>query len=40
MRSIRELDVGGAVPILVFSGSIASAMEVRDLTDLGVSQAT
>ena len=36
MRSIRELDVGGAVPILVFSGSIASAMEVRDLTDLGV----
>ena len=35
VRSIRDLD-GGAVPILVLSGSIASAMEVRDLTDLGV----
>ncbi len=36
VRSIRELDGGGAVPILVLSGSIASAKEVRDLTDLGV----
>ena len=36
VRSIRELDGGGAVPILVLSGSIASAQEVRDLTDLGV----
>ena len=36
VRSIRELDRGGAVPILVLSGSVASAMEVRDLTDLGV----
>ncbi len=35
VRSIRDLD-GGAVPILVLSGSIASATEVRDLTDLGV----
>ena len=36
VRSIRELDGGGAVPILVLSGSIASATEVRELTDLGV----
>ena len=36
VRSIRELDAGGAVPVLVLSGSIASAGEVRDLADLGV----
>ncbi len=36
VRSIRELDGGGAVTILVLSGSIASAREVRELTDLGV----
>ena len=35
VRSIRDLD-GGAVPILVLSGSIESAAEVRDLTDLGI----
>ena len=36
VRSIRELDAGSAVPILVLSGSVGSATEVRDLTDLGV----
>ena len=35
VRSIRDLD-GGSVPILVLSGSIASATEVRHLSDLGV----
>ncbi len=35
VRSIRELD-GAAVPILVFSGSISSADEVRELAGLGV----
>ena len=35
VRSIRDVD-GGAVPILVLSGSIASATEVRELTDLGI----
>ena len=35
VRSIRELD-DGRLPILVFSGTIASAAEVRDLAALGV----
>jgi CheY-like chemotaxis protein len=35
VRSIRELD-GGTLPILVFSGTITAASEVRELTELGV----
>jgi uncharacterized protein (TIGR02266 family) len=35
VRSIRELDAG-RLPILVFSGTIATADEVRDLAALGV----
>jgi uncharacterized protein (TIGR02266 family) len=35
VRSIRKID-GGKLPILVFSGTIASAEEVRDLAALGV----
>jgi uncharacterized protein (TIGR02266 family) len=35
VRSIRKID-GGKLPILVFSGTIASADEVRDLAALGV----
>jgi uncharacterized protein (TIGR02266 family) len=35
VRSIRKLD-DGKLPILVFSGTIASADEVRDLAALGV----
>jgi CheY-like chemotaxis protein len=35
VRSIRKLD-GGKLPILVFSGTISTASEVRDLADLGV----
>jgi two-component system, chemotaxis family, chemotaxis protein CheY len=35
VRGIRKLD-GGKLPILVFSGTIASAEEVRDLAALGV----
>src|SRR6185436_6307432 len=35
VRSIRKLD-DGALPILIFSGTIASADEVRDLAALGV----
>ena len=35
IRSIRQLDEG-RLPILVFSGTIASAGEVRDLAALGV----
>ena len=35
VRSIRTLD-GGRLPILIFSGTIASAAEVRDLAGLGV----
>ena len=35
VRSIRELD-GGRIPLLVFSGTIASADEVRQLASLGV----
>ena len=36
VRSIRKID-GGRLPILVFSGTIANAAEVRDLAALGVS---
>jgi uncharacterized protein (TIGR02266 family) len=36
VRTIRKLD-SGKVPILVFSGTIASAEEVRELAGLGVS---
>jgi uncharacterized protein (TIGR02266 family) len=36
VRSIRQLD-GGRLPLLVFSGTIANADEVRDLATLGVS---
>ncbi len=35
VRSIRKLD-GGRLPILVFSGTISSADEVRELAALGV----
>jgi uncharacterized protein (TIGR02266 family) len=35
VRSIRKLD-GGRLPVLVFSGTIASADEVRQLAALGV----
>ena len=35
VRSIRKLD-GGRIPILIFSGTIATADEVRDLAALGV----
>ena len=35
VRSIRKID-GGRLPILVFSGTIASAAEVKDLAALGV----
>ena len=35
VRSIRKLD-GGKLPILVFSGTITAASEVRDLATLGV----
>src|SRR5580692_5046600 len=35
VRSIRKLD-GGRLPILIFSGTITSAEEVRDLAALGV----
>src|SRR5436309_3122256 len=35
VRSIRKLD-GGRLPILVFSGTIANADEVRELATLGV----
>jgi uncharacterized protein (TIGR02266 family) len=36
VRSVRKLD-DGRLPILIFSGTIASADEVRDLAALGVS---
>jgi uncharacterized protein (TIGR02266 family) len=36
VRAIRKLDEG-RVPILIFSGTIASAEEVRELASLGVS---
>ena len=35
VRAIRKLD-GGRLPILVFSGTIASAEEVRELAALGI----
>jgi len=35
VRSIRKLD-GGRLPILVFSGTIGGASEVRDLASLGI----
>jgi uncharacterized protein (TIGR02266 family) len=35
VRSIRKLD-GGRLPILVFSGTISGASEVRDLATLGI----
>src|SRR5438046_8990025 len=35
VRSIRKLD-GGKLPILIFSGTISNADEVRDLAALGV----
>ncbi len=35
VRSIRKLD-DGRLPILIFSGTIASAAEVRDLAALGI----
>jgi two-component system chemotaxis response regulator CheY len=35
VRSIRKLD-GGRLPILIFSGTIATADEVRELASLGV----
>ena len=35
VRSIRKLD-GGRLPVLIFSGSIATADEVRELASLGV----
>jgi uncharacterized protein (TIGR02266 family) len=36
VRSIRKIDAEGRLPILVFSGTIATADEVRDLAALGV----
>jgi uncharacterized protein (TIGR02266 family) len=35
VRSIRRLD-GGRLPIMVFSGTISGAAEIRDLADLGI----
>jgi two-component system chemotaxis response regulator CheY len=37
VRAIRRIDSARRVPVLVFSGTIASADEVRDLAALGVS---
>lgn len=36
IRAIREID-GGRIPLLIFSGTIQSADEVRELAGLGVS---
>ena len=36
VRELRKIDQGRQVPVLVFSGTIASADEVRDLAALGV----
>ena len=36
VRAVRKLD-GGRLPILVFSGTVSSAEEVRELAALGVS---
>jgi uncharacterized protein (TIGR02266 family) len=35
VRAVRRID-GGRIPILVFSGTIASAEEVRELASLGI----
>jgi len=35
VRSIRKLD-GGRLPVVVFSGTITGASEIRDLADLGI----
>ena len=37
IRALRRIEAGRRVPVLVFSGTIASADEVRDLAALGVS---
>jgi two-component system, chemotaxis family, chemotaxis protein CheY len=37
VRALRRLDADHRIPLLVFSGTIASADEVRDLAALGVS---
>lgn len=37
IRALRRIDAARRVPVLVFSGTIASAEEVRDLAALGVS---
>jgi uncharacterized protein (TIGR02266 family) len=36
VRALRESRGGRSVPLLAFSGTVASAREVRDLADLGV----
>ena len=36
VRELRRIDQAGQLPVLVFSGTIASAEEVRDLATLGV----
>jgi two-component system chemotaxis response regulator CheY len=36
VRALRRIDEGRRIPLLVFSGTIASADEVRDLAALGV----
>jgi uncharacterized protein (TIGR02266 family) len=36
VRELRKIDQGRQVPVLIFSGTIASAEEVRDLATLGV----
>lgn len=36
VRELRKIDQGRQVPVLIFSGTIASAEEVRDLANLGV----
>jgi uncharacterized protein (TIGR02266 family) len=36
IRSVRKMDAGRRLPVLVFSGTIASADEVRELAGLGI----
>ena len=36
VRELRKIEQGRQVPVLIFSGTIASAEEVRDLATLGV----
>jgi uncharacterized protein (TIGR02266 family) len=36
VRELRKMEQGREVPVLIFSGTIASAEEVRDLATLGV----